>query len=71
MRKGKWMRLIYILIQNSDWVLVENIYYDLKGWGEIFCDLFDLKVVCNINLFYEYSWVVDYIMDLLKNGSDW
>lgn len=71
MRKGKWMRLIYILIQNSDWVSAENIYYGLKGWGETFRDSFDLKAVCNINLLHEHSWAVDYIMDLMKNGSDW
>lgn len=71
MRRGKWMRLIYKLIQNSDWVSAENIYYDLKGWGETFRDSFDLKAVCNINLIHEHSWAIDYIMDLLKNGSDW
>lgn len=71
MRKGKWMSLIYKLIQNSDWVSAENIYYDLRGWGETFRESFDLKAVCNINLIHEHSWAVDYIMDLLKNGSDW
>lgn len=70
MRKGKWMRLVYKLIQDSDWDSAENIYFDLKDSEETFHDSFDLKAVCNINLIHERSWVVDYIMDLLKNGSD-
>lgn len=70
MRKGEWMRLVYKLIQDSDWDSAGDIYFDLKGWGEKFQDSFDLKAVCNINLIYKHGWVIGFIMDLLKNGSD-
>lgn len=46
------MRFVYKFIQDSDGYLVGNIYFGFKGWGEKFYDLFDLKVVCNINLIY-------------------
>lgn len=70
MRKGEWIRFVYKLIDDSEWDLVGDIYFDLKDWGEKFYDLFDLKVVCNINLIYKYNWVIGFIMDLLINGSD-
>lgn len=71
MRKGEWIRLVYKLIDDSEWDSAGDIYFDLKDWGEKFHDSFDLKAVCNINLLHEHSWAVDYIMDLMKNGSDW
>lgn len=70
MRKGEWIRLVYKLIDDSEWDSAGDIYFDLRDWGEKFHDSFDLKAVCNINLIHKHNWVIGFIMDLLTNGSD-
>ncbi|XP_062605690.1 TPR and ankyrin repeat-containing protein 1-like [Saccostrea cucullata] len=65
------MKALYRLIQNDEWCAAENVYMDISTWVEGYKYSFDLKILCNINKVQKHPWVVQLIMELLDNGSNY
>jgi hypothetical protein len=69
--KYDWIKTIYRLIQNKEWITARHVYDSLVDWSEKYWNSFDLKTLCNINKVLEHQWVVFFILELMEHGSDY